>query len=318
MGGNDPENAEDAERREADSLDALARGGLPATARRRIKEAEKSGGTWSSDLAVAELAALRAVGFDPVGLVMGSSVYQIAYQYGATYGQSVTGGRGTYVERYPCQHPYAHEGMRSGYNWEHTIFESGITTARNLAMGRLVAEAQALGAHGVVGMRIRFERQRGGASQVGQLEFTAIGTAVRRAGAPALPWPFTCHLSGQEFAKLLRVGIVPAAYVMGVAAVEVDAGCTLEYQERSSVNQELAQPTAAIQRCREIAVAHLEHEAEQVGEGVIGVELHIAQHRLGLGAEIFELQASGTAVRRFADGPLPAEPLAIMRLGGTK
>lgn len=311
-GGTDPAGAEDADRREADSLDALAHGGIPATARRRIEEAEAAGGTWSSDLGVAELAALRAVGFDPVGLVMGSSVYQIGYQWGAAYAQAAT-GRGAYRETFPCQHYSFHEGMRSGWNWEHTVFERGITEARNLAMSRLTAEAVALGAHGVVGMRVHFARPSGTA---GQVEFTAFGTAVRRVGAPALRRPFTCHLSGQQFAKLLRVGLVPAAYVIGVAAVEVDAGCTMEYQERSWVNQEIQQPTVAMQRCREIAVAHLEHEAARVGEGVIGVEVSMSAHSLGAGSELFELQATGTAVRRFADGPLPAAPLAIMRLGG--
>jgi uncharacterized protein YbjQ (UPF0145 family) len=313
-GGTDPTGAENADQREADTLHALAHGGIPATARRRIEEAEASGGTWSSDLGVAELAALRAVGFDPLGLVLGSSVYQIGYQWGAAYAQtSGVTGRGAYSESFPCQHYGYHEGMRTGWNWEHTVFERGITEARNLAMSRLVAEASALGAHGVVGMRVRFSRPSGNA---GQVEFTAVGTAVRRAGAPPLKWPFTCHLSGQEFAKLLRVGIVPAAYVIGVAAVEVDTGCTMEYQERSWNNQEIEQPTVAMQRCREIAVAHLEHEAAQVGDGVIGVEVTMSAHSLGMGSELFELQATGTAVRRFADAPLPAAPLVIMRLGG--
>jgi uncharacterized protein YbjQ (UPF0145 family) len=313
--GLDPEGAEDAAEREADTVESLQHGGIPATARRRIAEAEAAGGTWSSDLSVAELASLRAVGFDPLGLVMGSCVYQIGYQWGANYGSGLLRGAraGAYVETFYCEHAYAHEGMRPGYNWEHQVFEAGITEARNLAMSRLVAEAQALGAHGVVGMRVRFERTAGTA---GQVDFTAIGTAVRRAGSPPLKSPFTCHLSGQQFAKLLRVGVVPAAYVMGVAAVEVDAGCTMEYQERSYVNQEIVQPTRAVQRCREIAVAHLEREAAQVGDGVVGVELAFSQHSLGIGSELFELQATGTAVRRFTDAPLPAEPLAIMRLGG--
>lgn len=302
--------------RAAASVESLQHGGIPVSARQRLQEAEATGGTWSSDLGVAELAALRAVGFDPVGLVMGSSVYQIGYQWGPSYAASVSAtGGGVYSERFPCQHGYGHEGMRSGYNWEHRVFEAGITEARNLAMSRLTAEAVALAAHGVVGMRVRFGRPGGTA---GQVEFTAIGTAVRRAGAPALPWPFTCHLSGQQFAKLLRVGYVPAAYVMGVAAVEVDAGCMMEFQERSWVNQELGQPTIALQRCREIAVAHLEHEAGRVGDGVVGVDLRIAQHHLTLGSELFEMQATGTAIRRFADEPLPAEPLAIMRLGGAR
>ena len=300
--------------RDAESLAALAQGGLPVTARKRIAEAGATGGTWGSDLSVAELAAVRAVGFEPAGLVMGSSVYQIGYQWGANAMSLVGSGGGYwYSEQFPCLHGWGHEGSRTGYNWEHRVFEVGITTARNLAMSRLSAEAAAVGAHGVVGLRVRFERPQGTA---GQVEFVAIGTAVRRRGAPVLAQPFTCHLSGQDFAKLVRSGLVPAAYVLGVGAVEVDAGCVMEYQERSYVNQEIVQPSIAIQRCREIAVSHLEHEASLVGEGVVGVEVSFTHHPLGFGSELFELQATGTAVRRFADVPPQSAPLAILRLGG--
>lgn len=302
------------EARDTESLRALETGGLPVTAHKRIAEAESAGGTWSSDLSVAELAAVRAVGFEPLGLVMGSSVYHIGYQYGpsaAPVGGQVA--RGVYVEAFPCTHGYYHEGIRSGYNWEHRVFEAGITTARNLAMSRLVAEAQELGAHGVVGLRVRFDRPQ---RTAGNVEFVAVGTAVRRAGAPPLAQPFTCHLSGQQFAKLMRIGFVPAAFVLGVAAVEVDPGCAMEYQERSYVNQEIVQPTVAVQRCREIAVAHLEHEAGLVGDGVVGVEVSFVEHALGAGSHLYELQATGTAIRRFADEPLPAQPIAVMRLGG--
>jgi uncharacterized protein YbjQ (UPF0145 family) len=304
------------EARDRASAESLDHGGLPVTARKRIAESEAAGGTWGSDLSVPELAAVRGVGFDPVGLVMGSSVYQIGYQWGARAMSQLGVGPGSanwYSEQFPCVHGWGHEGSRTGYNWEHRVFEAGLVAARNLAMSRLTAEAAALDAHGVVGVRVRFERPPGVA---GQVEFVAIGTAVRRAGAPKLASPFTCHLSGQDFAKLVRSGYVPAAYVLGVGAVEVDAGCTMEYQERSYVNQEIQQSSVAIQRCREIAVAHLEHETTAVGEGVVGVDVSFTRHSLGMASELFELQATGTAVRRYADVPPRAAPLAILRLGG--
>ena len=213
-------DGERADARDAESVRSLEEGGLPVTARRRIREAEATGGTWSSDLSVAELAGVRSVGFDPVGLVMGSSVYHIGYQWGPRAfglgGMSAQppGLAGAYSETFPCTHGYYHEGSRSGFNWEHRVFEAGITTARNLAMTRLCAEAQALGAHGVVGLRVRFSRPAGTA---GNVEFVAVGTAIRRRGAPPLAYPFTCHLSGQQFAKLMRIGYVPAGFVLGVA-----------------------------------------------------------------------------------------------------
>src|ERR1700683_2973590 len=163
-------------KRDAESALALEHGGLPVTALQRLLEAEESGATWSSALSVAELAAVRGVGFTPVGLVMGSSIYHIGYQWGPRMGMGMSGQAGIYAKAFPCLHGYYHDGMQTGYNWEHKVFEVGITTARNLAMGRLVAEAQALGAHGVVGLRLTFSRPAG---STGNVEFVAIGTAVR-------------------------------------------------------------------------------------------------------------------------------------------
>ncbi len=311
MPGPDDNREEPEEQRDADSVRSLEAGGLPVTAVRRIREAEKTGGTWASDLSVAEHSAIRSVGFEPLGLVLGGSVYHIGFQWGSSYWSGLGGSGNSWS--FPCRHGYYHEGQRTGWNWEHTVFEAGITTARNLAMSRLVAEATALGAHGVVGLRVEMTRPPGAA---GNVDFLAVGTAVRHRGSPPLPQPFTCHLSGQDFAKLMRIGLVPAAFVLGVAAIEVDPGCGMEFQEASFVNQELSQPTHALQACREIAVAHLEHETAGCGEGVVGVEVSHSEHHLGGGSHIYELQATGTAVRRFAKVPLPDPPLAMLRLGG--
>jgi uncharacterized protein YbjQ (UPF0145 family) len=138
--------------RDAESIHLLEQGGLPVTATRRIAEARESGGTWSSDLSVAELAAVRAVGFDPVGLVMGTSIYRIAYQVarGLGGGWRPSGP----VDNFPCLHGYYHEGMANGWNWENSNYAAAMSAARELAMERMVQEAEALGAHGVVGLRL--------------------------------------------------------------------------------------------------------------------------------------------------------------------
>jgi len=49
------------------------------------------------------------------------------------------------------------------------------------------------------------------------VEFTVVGTAGRASGCPPLPRPFTTGLSGPDFAKLLRVGWVPAGIVLGIS-----------------------------------------------------------------------------------------------------
>jgi uncharacterized protein YbjQ (UPF0145 family) len=310
--------SESEEQRDAESVAALEHGALPVTAVRRIEEAEQHGGTWASDFSVAEFTAVEHLGFHPVGLVLGSSTYHIALNWGGQQrGGGIApapGGRGAYIVNYPCPHGYYHDGQRTGFNFEQTSFEQGIITARNLAMSRMVAEATALGAHGVVGVRLHFRRPGGTA---GTVEFTVVGTAVRREGVPLLAEPFTSHLSGQEFAKLLRTGYVPAAFVIGVGAIQIYPGCGMEFQESSWYNQELQQLTDAAQAARSIAVAHIEREAALVGDGVIGVDVHLAEHEGGASGHLVELQAFGTAVRRFADEPLPEAPLAMLRVGRT-
>ncbi|MFD0327626.1 hypothetical protein ACFQZC_03750 [Streptacidiphilus monticola] len=50
--------------------------GLPPVAMARVTEG-RSSGTWSSALSTGEFAAIRSVGFEPVGQVMGSAVYHV-------------------------------------------------------------------------------------------------------------------------------------------------------------------------------------------------------------------------------------------------
>ncbi|MGH9131012.1 MAG: heavy metal-binding domain-containing protein [Acidimicrobiales bacterium] len=299
----------EADARTSASIEALEAGGLPVSARERLADAERAGAAWTSDLSVAELAAVRGAGFTPLGLVMGSSVYHIGAQWGYGYYGAYGGG---FSSVWYCPHGYPHEDMRTGYNWEHTLHERGMVAARDLAMSRLGMEAQALGAHGVAGVRLKLDRSQGLA---GVIEFTAVGTAIHRVGAPALSFPFTSHLSGQELGKLMSTGYVPCALVMGLCAIEVDPGCGTEFRMGSWSNTELPQLSDAAKSCREIAVQRLEAEASRVGgDGVIGVDVEFSIHELPGEAKLLELRAIGTAVRRFSAGPLEEPPLAMMRL----
>jgi len=301
---------QDETRRDAQSVEALEHGGLPVSATQRIAESEARGGAWTSDLSVAELAAVRHWGFEPAGLVMGSSVYHLGSQWGRTWYGSFGGA---YGKPYPCPHGYYMSNEhRTGYNWEHTVHEQGMRSARDLAMQRLVEEARELGAHGVVGVRLTFKHMEGVNAAV---EFTAVGTAIRRPGAEPLQIPFTSHLSGQEFGKLMSAGYVPVALVMGICAMEVDPGCGMEWNMSSWGNVELDQPTDAAQSCREIAVMHLEREAEAFrADGVVGVTANFSAHELSGEVTVFQLLCIGTAVARYTEAPLPEPPLPMLRL----
>ncbi len=314
-----PDDTVELQRQEA-SIAALERGGLPIAAQERIQELREGRAAWTSDLSVAEMAAIHHAGFEPVGMVMGSSVYRIAAQWGytAVFGVTGTAAAGGTVRTYPCPHGFyggfgAGTEHRYGYNWEHRYYEAGVTEARNAALRRILEEAHGLGAHGVVGVRIIRRHLEGVGNS---LEFTCIGTAVRRPGTPPLPGnPFMSHLDGVSFSKLLHGGYVPVALVMGIGALEVDPGCATEWQLRSWNNARVPQISDGIEDARMLGINHLEAEIATVdADGAVGVSTDFATYELGGEAMLVELFLLGTAVRRYAREPLDEPPLPIMRL----
>ena len=151
--------------------------GVPTHGRERI--AQLRGGLFTSDLSVNEFLLVKEAGFDPLGLVVGSSIYHIGFQQSAW-----------------------------NQNQEMAVLSQAMYQARELAMTRMEEEADQLGADGVVGVRLDIGRYEWGASLA---EFIAIGTAVKhREGklhrAPN-GRPFTSDLSGQDFWTLLHVGL---------------------------------------------------------------------------------------------------------------
>ena len=314
------EAAATAQQRQLASIASLERGGLPLAAQERIEELRAGRSAWTSDLSVSEMAAIQHAGFEPVGMVMGSSVYRIAAQWGYTtvygMGGQATGGR---VRTYPCPHgfySFAGGGVgsehRAGYNWEHRYYEAGITETRNAALRRILEEAHGLDAHGVVGVRILRRHLEGVGNS---LEFTCIGTAVRRRGGPKLRSPFMSHLDGVAFSKLLHGGYVPVALVMGIGAMEIDPGCGTEWALRSWSNSRIQQISDGIEEARMLGINHLETEVATVdADGAVGVETDLSTYELGGESMLVELFLLGTAVRRYAKEPLDEPPLPIMRL----
>ena len=100
--------------------------------------------------------------------------------------------------------------------------------ARELAMTRMEAEADALGADGIVGVRLDVEMKEFGADVA---EFIAVGTAVKAepgaGGGGVANWrnnknqPFTSDLSGQDFWTLIRAGYAPLGMVMGTCVYHI-------------------------------------------------------------------------------------------------
>ena len=97
---------------------------LPKHARERLADMRQKT-LFTSDLSVSEFLLIKEAGFDPVGLVMGSSIYQITPKPGhGSHGQELEAT------------------TRALYH------------ARELAMNRMEEEAEELGADGIVGVRL--------------------------------------------------------------------------------------------------------------------------------------------------------------------
>ena len=90
--------------RQEQSIAALERGELPLASQDRIAELSDRTAAWTTDLSVAELSAIRHAGFQPVGMVLGASVFRIAAQWGYSARSS---GVEAWVRSYPCPHGWA-------------------------------------------------------------------------------------------------------------------------------------------------------------------------------------------------------------------
>ncbi len=256
---------------------------LPQDARERLAEMRGGEGRrklFTSDLSVNELALIHEAGFEPVGMVVGSSVYHIGWQPNyATYGG----------------------GFGMGYVYQDQELDTLTAAkyqARELAMSRMEAEADALGADGVVGVRLTVGSFDWGADLA---EFMAVGTAVRARGSGAgastgasfrtkFGKPFTSDLSGQEFATLLKAGYRPLGLVMGVSVYaayqngyefQMISGWSFGWTGMSgglgSYNQEVNHFTDAMYATRNLAMGRLYREAQELGaEGVVGMRVEVA------------------------------------------
>jgi uncharacterized protein YbjQ (UPF0145 family) len=111
---------------------------MPASALERLKSMEGEDGQrrlFTSDLSTNEFLLIKEAGFDPVGVVVGSGIYHVGYQ--PVYASGLGLGFGAL---------YADQEL--------TVLSEAKYRARELAMARMEAEAEALGADGIVGVRL--------------------------------------------------------------------------------------------------------------------------------------------------------------------
>jgi len=283
--------------------------GLPPAAAARMARFA-AGGVRTSLLNVRGMTSVGSIGLPPVGEVMGCIVEHIGWQgfggcgfYGpgagwaAGWGSTVTSSSGA---RYAGYRPYV-DALYRGYE---------------TALGRMLLEAQAMGADGVVGVRLSV-------NHLGQdnREFVALGTAVRGTGADHPARPFVTDLPGADVAKLLHAGWVPVSIAFGISvAVRHDDFATQSQARAWGQNIEVSGYSELVQHVRADARERFEEHAGRAGaDGAIvsSIALRIWEQEPGEGHRdhVAESTVFGTTLARFHKGhAAPTGALTVLPL----
>jgi uncharacterized protein YbjQ (UPF0145 family) len=273
----------------AASYEAGSLAGIPESGRQRIERMKQdvARGFFTSDLSINEFLLVKQAGFDPLGLVLGSSIYHIGFQQ-SSWSQ----------------------------NQEMGVLTQAMYHARELAMTRMEEEADQLGADGVVGVRLNIGRYEWGADLA---EFIAVGTAVKHRGGElhrtANGRPFTSDLSGQDFSTLLRSGYRPVGLVMGNCVYHVAHQGLRAAWKQIGRNQEMPTYTQALYEARELAQERMLAEAAEVqANGIVGASITERSH--GWGSHVIEFFAIGTAVVATKEDHVIEQPSLVLPLTG--
>jgi uncharacterized protein YbjQ (UPF0145 family) len=283
------DNGPPAEAPHADSYKSGSLAGIPESGRQRIErmKQEVARGFFTSDLSINEFLLVKQSGFEPLGLVLGSSIYHIGFQQ-ANWSR----------------------------NQEMGVLTQAMYHARELAMTRMEEEADQLGADGVVGVRLDIGRYEWGAELA---EFIAVGTAVKhREGelhrAPN-GRPFTSDLSGQDFSTLLRAGYRPVGLVMGNCVYHVAHQGLRAAWKQVGRNLEMPTYTQALYEARELAMERMQAEATEVqAGGIVGTRITQGSH--GWGSHVIEFFAIGTGVVPISTDHQIEQPALVLPLTG--
>jgi hypothetical protein len=291
---------------------------LPEAANRRF-----ASGAFTSGLTVPDFAACLQMGLEPVGYVQGFCVMQWGwYGINSPYRRGLNpygGGQGGYMESWQCPHGFVSAEHRSwGQNYQQSWVEEAWGQGFGSAYSRMLEEAVALGAHGVVGVVDTSDRL----GDLGVLEFHVRGTAVKVDDAPGPPGgqPWTTYLAGQRLAKLIEAGYMPVSIAVAVSSVRVWAYCMTEYLLEGTnsswgvaqAGAEITQVASAQMAARQIARERV--RSQMAGDSLHGAEMVVSDRELGAGDQEIQCVLRGNRVKRFKDfDPMPV-PHPTVRL----
>jgi uncharacterized protein YbjQ (UPF0145 family) len=237
------------------------------------------GTSMTSDLSIDEELNLHAIGWEPVELVSGISIFSTP------------------------------AGM---WNWGQGEIE-GATEAHGSAfknaLARINLEAATAGGYGVVGVHI--ERT----VHSSHIEVSLLGTAVRPVGSARIDanHVFVSDLSARDFALLTVAGWEPLGLAHGASFVYAPRrGVGAVFQQQTQ-NVELTNFTAAMYSARESAMQRMQESAlARGGTGV--VEVKVVEGPMRFAAHAIGFASWGTIVRLSASSHQLVRPTAVVSL----
>lgn len=226
------------------------------------KPARDAGPPATTDLSLDEELTLHAVGWEPVDLVCGISLF------------SVPSGVWNWGQ--------------GEITWASNAFMQAFAAASN----RIHHDCRRAGGHGVVGVRVEQAVHRY------HVQVTLEGTAVRPVGATGGPPTnvFLSDLSGRDFALLDGTGWDPLGLAAGASFVYAPRRSVGTVMRQTSQNVELGNFTEAIYSARESAMERMQGAALQLG-GAGVVEVKITEGPVSFAGHAVGFVAYGTVVR---------------------
>lgn len=272
--------------------------GLPPAAHERI-ERQRASGTAGSLFSAPAAAAAKSAGLVPTGEVFGSLVMNLGWSgtgcnYFGMYGRGMGGGLGAGGgfggggfasggmggggifgggNMYSYQTPVTTSGDHGGYAG-FAPYVKAFEHGWHGAIERMLAEARALGAEGVVGVQVNRVRIDNAA-----YEFSAIGTAVRSVDtslvarpAPGAVW--YANLSAEDCASAIHSGFQPREMALGLSVATKHEDYQLKQQRSAwAGNQEIDGLTLLVNAARHDARNQLVARAKR--DGGAGADLVI-------------------------------------------
>ncbi len=288
------------------SLKSVAEGGIPLTAKKRLEGGTGSDRPFTSTLSTAEFLALSSVGLVPISQVMGSSVYQIGYQpmpFGFSQGMAM----GTLIQPQLL-----------------TVQTEALNRCRTLALARLADEAKAVGADGVLAVKIVSGSVDFGANVIS----TSIsGTAFRypeslKPKSKSFGLGLT-NLTGAEVVQLVSHGYLPvglmasaAVYFAPIPYLPLGASTqpTIFGGAGWGGNFEITSLSQALRYTQHMVRSSVKEQAEHLGaDGIVGMDLTTGSAPIGeesTRAVYFTSSVYATAIKR-APSPRDAKQVDI-------